>query len=220
MRKLLVANRGEIAIRVSRAAAELDISTVAIFTRTDTASLHISSADAAVEVPSYWDAQAIISAAVASGCDALHPGYGFLSESSAFACQCEGAGLTFVGPAPASLEQLGDKLSARALARHLGIPVPMGSSTPCTTAVEVLQWMTSSGVPFPIMLKAVGGGGGRGMRPVHSWQEIEAAFAAASLEAGASGASGGIFVEAMVQGAKHLEVHLDAITSPLDAITF
>ena len=208
VRKLLVANRGEIAMRVTRAAADLCIGTVAIFTKSDATALHARSADHSVEVPSYFDAQAIVTAAVAAGCDALHPGYGFLSESAAFARQCESAGLAFVGPTPETIEHLGDKLAARALARSLGVPLPAGSSMPCTSADEVRRYMAAEGVEWPLMLKAAGGGGGRGIRPVLADSELDEAFAACMREADATGLGGGVFFEQLVPQARHLEVQL------------
>ena len=208
VRKLLVANRGEIALRVTRAAADLRIGTVAIFTPSDATALHCRAADHSVEVPSYFDAQAIVTAALAAGCDALHPGYGFLSESAAFARQCESAGLAFVGPAPATIEKLGDKLAARTLAKGLGIQVPAGSSVPCASAAEVSHRMEAEGVEWPLMLKAAGGGGGRGIRPVLADSELDDAFAACVREAEATGFGGGVFFEQLVPQARHLEVQV------------
>ena len=208
LRRLLVANRGEIALRVMRAATELEIETVAIFTRLDADALHTRSAGASVEVPSYLDTAAIVKAALDNDCDALHPGYGFLSESADLARSCEQAGLRFVGPTPATIALLGDKLAARRLAQHAGVPVANGSDQPCADAASVRAAMTDLGLDWPVILKAVGGGGGRGVRPVHSDAQLETAFGACVREAAAVGAQGGVFVEELLREARHIEVQL------------
>jgi len=208
LRKLLVANRGEIALRVMRAATELEIETVAIFTRLDADALHTRSAGASVEVPSYLDTAAIVKAALDNDCDALHPGYGFLSESADLARSCEQAGLRFVGPTPATIALLGDKLAARRLAQHAGVPVANGSDQPCADAASVRAAMADLGLDWPVILKAVGGGGGRGVRPVHSDAQLETAFGACVREAAAVGAQGGVFVEELLREARHIEVQL------------
>jgi acetyl/propionyl-CoA carboxylase alpha subunit len=208
LRKVLVANRGEIALRVLRAAKDLEIETVAIHAPADAAARHVRSASEAVAVPSYLDIAAIVRAAVRSGCDALHPGYGFLSESAALARQCEEAGLAFVGPTPATLDLLGDKLAARQLAHELGIPTAAGSTAACASASDVATAMAAASMAFPVMLKAVGGGGGRGMRPVRAAAELEGAFAACVREAEATGSAGGVFVEELIEGARHVEVQV------------
>ena len=208
LRKLLVANRGEIALRVMRAATELEIETVAIFTRLDADALHTRSAGASVEVPSYLDTAAIVKAALDNDCDALHPGYGFLSESADLARSCEHAGLRFVGPTPATIALLGDKLAARRLAQHAGVPVAKGSDQPCADAASVRAAMADLGLDWPVILKAVGGGGGRGVRPVYSDAQLETAFGACVREAAAVGAQGGVFVEELLREARHIEVQL------------
>ena len=207
-RKVLIANRGEIALRIARAANELGISSVALVAPADRASLHATAADAVVEIPCYNDASNIIRAAQEHACDAVHPGYGFLSESAAFARQCEQAGVTFIGPSPATLKTLGDKVAARELAQQLAIPVAPASPTPCVDADEVRRAMAAHDISFPVMLKAVGGGGGRGMRPVHDPKELDGLFAACTREADAIGAAGGVFVEQLVTDAQHVEVQL------------
>ena len=203
-----MANRGEIALRVMRAATELEIETVAIFTRLDADALHTRSAGASVEVPSYLDTAAIVKAALDNDCDALHPGYGFLSESADLARSCEQAGLRFVGPTPATIALLGDKLAARRLAQHAGVPVANGSDQPCADAASVRAAMADLGLDWPVILKAVGGGGGRGVRPVHSDAQLETAFGACVREAAAVGAQGGVFVEELLREARHIEVQL------------
>ena len=212
VRKLLIANRGEIALRISRAASELDISTVSVATAADAASLHAASADEVVGVESYTDASAIIRAATDAGCDAIHPGYGFLSESAAFARSCEAAGVTFVGPTAEALEALGDKVAARRLAVQAGVPVARASHAPCASGEEVRAAMARDGLQFPVMLKAVGGGGGRGMRPVRAASELDAAFATCAREVEAIGAAGGVFVEELLEGARHVEVRSPTIS--------
>src|ERR1700760_998958 len=167
---LLIANRGEIAVRIARTAGDLGVATVAGYAEDDAASLHTPEADRAVGlraagVPAYLDGAAIIAAAQAAGCDAVHPGYGFLSESAAFAAACAGAGLTFVGPAPQTLEVFGDKAAARALAQRCGVPLLAGTSA-AVTLEEARDFLAGLGPGGAVMLKAVAGGGGRGLRPV------------------------------------------------------
>lgn len=208
LNRLLIANRGEIALRVLRAANELNIKTVALKVTGDENALHVASADHAIDVPSYNSSAAIVEAAVAAGCDAIHPGYGFLSENAEFARQCEDAEITFVGPHSSTIALLGDKVAARSLAIAAGVPVAKGSDEPCPDARAVRAAMAAHGVQYPIFLKAVGGGGGRGMRPVRSESELDEAFAACMREAAAVGLQGGLFVEEMITAAKHVEVQL------------
>jgi acetyl/propionyl-CoA carboxylase alpha subunit len=163
--KLLIANRGEIAIRIARAAAEAGLPTVAIHSQDDAASLHVRQADQARALPgsgarAYLDISAVIAAAQATGCDALHPGYGFLSENPELARQCEQAGITFVGPGIEALETFGDKVQARALAQRCGVPVIAGSNT-VVSLDQAHAFLTALGGGGAIMIKAVAGGGGR-----------------------------------------------------------
>ena len=165
--KLLVANRGEIAIRIFRAAAEAGLSSVAVFPADDAASLHTRKADAAHQLPgrgvaAYLDIDAIIAAAREAGASAIHPGYGFLSENAAFARKCAEAGITFVGPTPETLERFGDKHAARRLAQSLGIPTLPGTAAP-TSVAEARAFLKSLGRNGAVMVKAVAGGGGRGI---------------------------------------------------------
>lgn len=208
LRRLLVANRGEIALRVLRACSENNVKTVALATAGDETSLHIASADEAVQVPSYMDSAAVIEAAMQTGCDAIHPGYGFLSESADFARRCEKVGISFVGPSSDTLSLLGDKVEARKLAQSLGVPVAAGSDVPCDSVASVRSAIAERKLNFPLFLKAVGGGGGRGIRPVPSEAQLDDAFAACAREAAAVGLEGGVFVEEMVEGARHIEVQL------------
>ena len=178
--KLLVANRGEVAIRVMRAAALLGVRSVAVFSEDDAHSLHTRKADEARPLrgrgsAAYLDADHIVSIAAETGCDAVHPGYGFLSENAPFARRCAEAGVAFVGPRPEVLELFGDKVRARALAARCGVPVLPGTAGPATLP-EATQFIESLGLGAAAMIKAVAGGGGRGMRVVRERAEIEEAY--------------------------------------------
>jgi acetyl/propionyl-CoA carboxylase alpha subunit len=165
---LLIANRGEIAVRIARAAAELGARTVAVYSQDDAESLHIRKAEHAVQLPgsgprAYLDGAALIAAALQAGCDTIHPGYGFLSESAAFARDCADAGLRFVGPSVEQLELFGDKGTARSLAQRLDVPVLRGTFG-ATTLGDARFFLTSLGSRGQMLIKASAGGGGRGMR--------------------------------------------------------
>jgi acetyl/propionyl-CoA carboxylase alpha subunit len=208
-RRLLVANRGEIAIRVIRACRELGISPIAVHSEVDADALHVRAADhseligPAAARDSYLSIEAVIDAARRSGAEAVHPGYGFLSENAAFAAAVEDAGLVFVGPPPAALEALGNKLAARRSASAAGVPIVPGT----TVALEDdLAPVVDLG--FPVMLKAAAGGGGRGMRRVEAEAELADAVAAARREAAAAFGDGTIYVERLVTPARHVEVQL------------
>ncbi|HET7758630.1 MAG TPA: biotin carboxylase N-terminal domain-containing protein [Gaiellaceae bacterium] len=192
--RLLVANRGEIALRVFRACRELGIATVAVAPEDDAASLHARSADETVRISSYLDAAEHVRAARETGADAIHPGYGFLAENADFAEAVEAAGLTWVGPPPAALRAGGDKLEAKRLAREAGVPVvPQGSPEE---------------IGFPLMIKAAAGGGGRGMRVVRSPDELDGALAAARREAKAAFGDDRVFCERYVERPRHVEIQL------------
>ncbi|MCA6253473.1 MAG: carbamoyl-phosphate synthase large subunit, partial [Phenylobacterium sp.] len=211
-KRLLIANRGEIAIRIARTAADMGVGTVAVYAEDDAASLHVRVADEAVAlgrtgVPAYLDIEGVIAAARSAGCDAIHPGYGFLSENADFARACEAAGLTFVGPRPESLRLFGDKAAARALAESCGIPLPSGISRPVSLA-EAQAFLSSLGKGGAVMLKAVAGGGGRGMRPVTDAAELPQAFERAASEAQTAFGSGDLYVEELMPRARHLEVQI------------
>ncbi len=206
--RLLIANRGEIAIRIARAAAELDIPSVAVYAEDDTASLHLRKADQAVALKgrgaaAYLDMRQLLDAALASGCDAVHPGYGFLSENAAFARLCEGAGVRFIGPAPEALDTFGDKARARELAERCGVPLAAGSNR-ATTLEEARAFLESG----PIMLKALAGGGGRGMRPVRDAAELEEAYARCQSEARTAFGNDALYVERLIEQARHIEVQV------------
>jgi acetyl/propionyl-CoA carboxylase alpha subunit/acetyl-CoA carboxylase carboxyltransferase component len=211
-RSLLIANRGEIAVRIARTAEDLGVETVAVYAEDDAASLHTRQADRAISlgapgVPAYLDGANIIAIARAAGCDAVHPGYGFLSENGAFAGACEEAGLIFVGPTPQTLRVFGDKAAARALAERCDVPLLKGISR-AVTLEEARAFLESLGAGGAVMLKAVAGGGGRGMRPVLSLAGLEQAFARASSEARAAFGSGDLYVEELMARARHVEVQI------------
>ncbi|MCO8120437.1 pyruvate carboxylase [Stieleria sp. TO1_6] len=213
LRKLLVANRSEIATRVFRSATELGIRTVAIYSHEDRYALHRFKADEAYQIGepgepirSYMNIDAIVALCKKHNVDAVHPGYGFLSERPEFAAALEQAGITFVGPSVHSLNQLGDKMSARELAEKAQVPVLGGQNKPLANAEEALKLAESMG--FPVILKAAKGGGGRGMRVVHSADELPAALEAAMRESKTAFGSDEVFLERFVQRARHIEVQI------------
>jgi pyruvate carboxylase len=178
--KILIANRGEIAVRIARAAAELELETVAVFSEDDSTSLHARVTDEARQLrrqgpAAYLDIERLIELAVESGCGAIHPGYGFLSESATFARRAAEAGLVFIGPRPEHLELFGDKARARQLAQQCGVPLLSGT-TRATTLDEARAFFADLGSNAAMMIKALAGGGGRGMRVVRSSDDVEACF--------------------------------------------
>ena len=207
--RLLVANRGEIAIRVIRACRELGISPIAVHSDADADALHARMADRSERIgpppagESYLSIDAVIEAAHRTGAEAIHPGYGFLSENATFARAVEAAGLAFIGPPPAVLEALGNKLAARRSAADAGVPIVPGT----TVALEE-DLAAVDALGFPVLLKAAAGGGGRGMRRVDRAGDLAAALAAARREATAAFGDGTIYVERMVSPARHVEVQL------------
>ncbi|MFZ5720465.1 MAG: carboxyl transferase domain-containing protein [Pseudomonadota bacterium] len=209
MKTLLIANRGEIAVRIARTAAEMGLATVAVFSEDDAASLHVKRADQAVALKgsgpaAYLDVDQIVAAAKAAGVDAVHPGYGFLSENAAFARACAAGGLIFVGPTPETLELFGDKARARTLAQDCGVPVLTGTDGP-TSLDEARAFLAANG---PVMVKAVAGGGGRGMRPAATPDELEQAFERCASEAKAAFGDGSLYVERFLPRARHVEVQV------------
>ena len=207
---ILIANRGEIAIRIARAAADSGIRSVAIFSKDDKASLHKNISDEAVLIPgtgplAYLDIDAIISAAKESGCDAIHPGYGFLSERADFALRCREANVLFIGPKPEHLELFGDKVAARKAAIDAGVPVLAGSDRSVTIDEARVFFNATNG---PIILKAVMGGGGRGTRVVYDESELEDAFTRCQSEAQAAFGDNQIYVEEFLRRAKHIEIQI------------
>jgi len=208
---LLIANRGEIAIRIARAAAELGLRTTAVHSADDALSLHVKAADEAVALKgegaaAYLDIAGIVAAAKAAKCDAIHPGYGFLSENADFARACAEAGITFVGPNPEALELFGDKIKAKALALASGVPLLAGTQG-ATSLEDARVFFKTHG---PMMIKAIAGGGGRGMRPVRSEAEIEEAYKRCQSEAKAAFGNGDVYVEKLIEKARHVEVQIVA----------
>jgi acetyl/propionyl-CoA carboxylase alpha subunit/acetyl-CoA carboxylase carboxyltransferase component len=212
IQKLLVANRGEVAIRVLRAAADLGIETVAVHSRDDAASLHLRRADTVCALAgsgarAYLDIDDLVAAARGAGCDAVHPGYGFLSEHGELARACAKEGLVFVGPSPEVLDQLGDKACARRLAADCGVPILAGTDGP--TSLEAARaFLAGLGDGGGAMIKAVAGGGGRGMRAVATEAELESSFERCRSEALAAFGCGDVYLEERVANARHVEVQV------------
>ncbi|WP_454742263.1 carboxyl transferase domain-containing protein [Cupriavidus necator] len=212
--KLLIANRGEIAIRIARAAAAIGMPSVAVYSEDDRDALHVRKADAAIALPgtgprAYLDIDAMVDAARRAGCGMVHPGYGFLSENADFAQACLDAGLVFAGPAPDVLRLFGDKARARALAREHGVPVVPGSTGP-TTLAQAHAFFDSLDGRAGMMIKALAGGGGRGMRAVRHAHEIDQAYARCVSEATAAFGNGAVYVERIVAAPRHIEIQVIA----------
>jgi acetyl/propionyl-CoA carboxylase alpha subunit len=206
---VLIANRGEIAIRVARACAELGLRSVAVYAEDDARSLHVRRADAAIALrgsgpAAYLDGAQLVAAAREAGCGAIHPGYGFLAESAAFAARCEEAGVAFVGPSVAALEAFGDKSRARALATQCGVPVLRGTGGP-TSLAELRAFFAETGA---VMIKAIAGGGGRGMRAVARAEELEEAYARCRSEASSAFGVADVYAEEWLPRARHIEVQV------------
>ena len=211
MKRLLIANRGEIAIRIARAAADLGLASLAVYAPEDAAALHRFQADEAAGLEgrgaaAYLDIEQLVALATAHGCDAVHPGYGFLSENAQFAEQLEAAGITFVGPDSASLAKLGDKSEARALAAQCDIPLLRGSEGAVTLAEARAFFRALDG--SPLIIKAVSGGGGRGMRVVQDGDDLDAAFNRCASEAELAFGNASLYVEEYLSGASHVEVQI------------
>ncbi|MBI4460490.1 MAG: pyruvate carboxylase [Acidobacteria bacterium] len=213
MTKLLALNRGEIAIRILRAANELGLRTVAVFSQEDRLSLHRFKADEAYligagkgPVQAYLDVDEVIGLAVEKGIEFIHPGYGFLSENAALPRACEKAGITFIGPSAEILELLGDKTAARRLARQVGLPVIPGTEAPVGTYAKAEK--AASRIGFPVLVKAAFGGGGRGMREVERREDLKAFFEEAQREAAAAFGNGAVFLERVIRRARHIEVQI------------
>ncbi|MFI5206668.1 MAG: acetyl/propionyl/methylcrotonyl-CoA carboxylase subunit alpha [Gemmatimonadales bacterium] len=212
MKRVLVANRGEIALRIIRGCREEDLEAVAVYSDADAHSPHVLAADAAVHIggsapaESYLRIDALIAAAKESGADAIHPGYGFLSERAEFAAAVAKAGLTWIGPPAAAIAAMGDKTSARKKMRDVGVPVVPGSVEPLRTPADVAKLVRTVG--YPILLKAAAGGGGRGMRVVRAEAELEGAFAAAQGEAQSAFGDGRLYVERLLEGPRHIEIQV------------
>ncbi len=208
MKRLLIANRGEIALRIVRACRQSSIGVVAAFTRADKDLRHLTLADDTVCIgrESYMDADQLLAAALSRGCDAVHPGYGFLSENAGFAELSESEGLTFIGPTAAQIKAMGNKSEARRLLATRGVPVLPGSVTPTNDISEVQK--VAAEVGYPVMLKASHGGGGRGITMVSDSSEIETAFIETRNQALALFGDGELYVEKFLAGARHVEIQI------------
>ena len=211
-KKLLIANRGEIAVRIIRAARELGINTVAVYSEADKNSLHTILADEAIcigparSTDSYLNMNAVLSAAIVTGAQAIHPGFGFLSENSKFATMCEEMHIKFIGPSAEIMDKMGDKINARAEMIGANVPVIPGSDGEVFTAEEALEVADRLG--YPVMLKASAGGGGKGIRKVESAEELVPAFESASQEALAAFGNGAMYIEKVIYPARHIEVQI------------
>jgi acetyl-CoA carboxylase, biotin carboxylase subunit len=210
-RRVLIANRGEVAVRLVRACHELGIEAVAVYSTADRDSLHVGLADAAVHIgpppaaESYLNIPSLVAAATTTGCEAVHPGWGFLAERAEFAAACEDNDLVFVGPRPESIEVMGDKIRAKQTAADAGLPLVPGSNG----AASLEQARVLAGeVGFPLLLKASAGGGGKGMRLVSDPDDLEAAFLTAAAEAEAAFSDGSLYVERAIVGARHVEIQV------------
>ena len=211
-KKILIANRGEIACRVIRACREMNIRTVAVYSDADAESQHVRLADEAYRVgppqsaASYLRSEKILEAAELSGAEAIHPGYGFLSENAEFVRQVTAAGLTFIGPPPEAMEAMGGKISARKIAIAAGVPVVPGTTEPLNSYDEAAETAASFG--YPIMLKASAGGGGKGMRLVETEKELRSALETARTEASASFGDDAVYVEKAIVRPRHIEIQV------------
>jgi acetyl-CoA carboxylase biotin carboxylase subunit len=216
IKKLLIANRGEIALRIIRAAKELGIKTVAVYSEADRASLHVRFADEAVCIGpaqgklSYLNIPSIIAAADVTNADAIHPGYGFLAENATFAEICHDCNLTFVGPTPDAIVRMGNKSIAKDTMRAAGVPVVPGSDGIVPTIEDARR--VAEEVGYPVMIKAVAGGGGKGMRYVETAAELDKAYATARGEAEASFGNGDIYIEKFIEEPRHVEIQVFADT--------
>jgi len=215
-RKVLVANRGEIAVRVIRACRELGIRTVAVYSEADRDCLHVRLADEAFCIgpppagESYLNIPNILSTAEVTGAEAIHPGYGFLAENPHFAEICRDAGIAFIGPSPEAMEAMGNKARAREIAQRAGVPIVPGSQGPVRTVDEALA--VADRIGYPLLIKASAGGGGKGMRVVHSREELGRAMAMAQREAEAAFGSGEVYLEKYLDEPRHIEVQILADT--------
>ncbi len=211
-KKILIANRGEIAVRIIRAAKELGVRTVAVYSEADRDSLHLQYADEAVcigpasSADSYLNIPQIISAALITGAEAIHPGYGFLAENSKFAEICESHGINFIGPTSQTITMMGDKLEARRLMKHAGVPLIPGSIKPIESTKDALRIIEK--IDYPVMIKACGGGGGKGIRIVWNKDELERALELAAAEANAAFKNPSLYIERYLHEPRHIEIQI------------
>jgi acetyl-CoA carboxylase, biotin carboxylase subunit len=212
--KVLIANRGEIAVRIIRACHELGLKTVAIYARSDKDALHVKLSDEAICVggnsskESYLNKNNVLSAAIATGCDYIHPGYGFLSENPDFASRVEDCAIKFVGPSSKSIALMGDKSMAKAVAKKAGVPVVEGSDGDVLNIEDAIKWATKIG--YPVIIKAVSGGGGKGMRVCHNDQDLLRAFEQTQLEASMSFGDERLYIEKFIENPRHIEIQIIA----------
>ncbi len=212
LRKVLVANRGEIAVRVIRACREMGMTAVAVYSDADRVAPHVLEADEAFPIGpapsarSYLRIERLLEVALAAGCDAVHPGYGFLAERAPFAAAVRDAGLTFVGPSPEAIEAMGDKTEARRRMMAAGVPVVPGTARALADAKEAAS--AAAEIGFPVLLKAAAGGGGKGMRVVRGPEEVARAFESAAHEALQSFGDGSVYVEKYLDGPRHIEIQV------------
>ena len=210
-KKILVANRGEIAMRIIRACRELNIATAAIYSDADPTGIYVKKADESHlvgpgPVKGFLDSQQIVDLAKRIGADAIHPGYGFLSENAAFAHLCTASGITFIGPSPQAIHLMGDKIQARNLAKQVGVPIVPGTEQGVTNVDDALAFARTAG--YPVMIKAAAGGGGRGLRVVRSDQELRTNMDVASREAQAAFGDGSVFLEKYIERPHHIEFQI------------
>ncbi len=210
--KILVANRGEIAVRVFRTLRELGVGTVAVYSEADRDRLHVSRADEAYLIgpgpsaDSYLRGDRIVDVAARAGAEAIHPGYGFLAENAEFARLVEGAGLVWIGPPPDAIEAMGSKIAARERMRAAGVPVVPGTTTPATSVDDVLE--AAAEIGYPIAVKASAGGGGKGLRVARSPEDVERAYETARREGEAYFADDAVYVERYLDDPRHVEVQI------------
>ncbi|MEQ1656180.1 MAG: acetyl-CoA carboxylase biotin carboxylase subunit [Nitrospira sp.] len=210
-KKILVANRGEIAMRIIRACRELNIATAAIYSEADSTGIYVKKADEAYlvgpgPVKGFLDKQQIVDLALRIGADAIHPGYGFLAENAEFAELCQASGITFIGPSPSAINAMGSKIKARDLAKAIGVPVVPGTEGGVTDMKEALAFAKEAG--YPVMIKASAGGGGRGLRVVRTDAELRENMEVASREALAAFGDGAVFIEKYVERPHHIEFQI------------
>ena len=210
--KILIANRGEIALRIQRACRELGIPTVAVHSTADAEAMHVRLADESVCIgppsarDSYLNIPAILTAATITGADAIHPGYGFLSENAGFAEMVEAHGLTFIGPSAAHIRMMGDKITAKAAMASLGVPLVPGSDGEVHDLEEAAR--VAAGIGYPVLIKAAAGGGGRGMKVAHSAEELSEAWRVARAEARAAFGNDSVYMEKYLDRPRHIELQV------------
>ncbi|WP_430603331.1 acetyl-CoA carboxylase, biotin carboxylase subunit [Enterococcus sp. DIV0724b] len=210
--KVLIANRGEIAVRIIRACRELGVQTVAVYSEADKEALHTQLADEAICIgpakaaDSYLNVQSVLSAAIVTNAEAIHPGFGFLSENSQFAAMCEECNITFIGPKAATIDAMGNKINARELMQNANVPVIPGSTGVIVSVEEALK--IADDIGYPVMLKAAAGGGGKGIRKVMSKEELPQHFTSAQQEAKAAFGNDDMYLEKIIYPARHIEVQI------------